>query len=805
MRIRLEGGQLLPNSYGVAAQFIGLELLERPDLEVSYQAIPDPNSPWQSQTTAFPPQLTAPPHQLPAFSSSADWILRIHPSLNLQSKTSQKTAIFCSTPWGILPNSMVNKTLIHLNITNFSQLPEYLSWIVPCRWSRDGLLRSGIAPEKITIIPWGVSPEWFKPMTSAARQILRQRLGWEDYFVFLSSGRLDDRAGLRPLLKAFAQLIETHPHSRLVLKGCDALYNSQTALKKASRDILSDAEIARIQPRIAYIGQNFLIEQMAQLYQAADTYVSPYLASGFNLSVLEAMACGLPIICTSGGATVDFIRPEFALSIQSQFSTRTIDDQVKFFLHPDWEHLVNIMQTVIDQPNFCQHASQMAAQFAANYTWKHTVDGLLTTLKSDSTSSSAPKLLRLPQFPGTATPESDEFPVALKSAKIHSLIVEGWRSIPHSYALINCCQLLELIHHPQVQLFHRDMPYVTDEWKGGQGLFSLDAERFLDQIPQPEPNQMAEATLRMYCPFNLANSTSAKTVVFGCTEWGIIPQSILRGMKVKSFRQAHLESDTLIVTASHWSRQGFLNSGADPERVVVVPLGINPEIYHPVSPDQRQHLREKLGWEDCFVFLNIGVMWNERQGVDRLLKAFAAVSQRYPQARLFLKGRDAIFPSQASIQKASKNVLTEAELERVHSRLHYVGHTLSTQAMAEIYWGADAYVSPYSAEGFNLPVLEAIACGLPVICTAGGPTDDFVQPEFAWKIASQLKHFTERNGDTKFYLEPNQEHLTDLMFEMIEGSELGSQRAQIGSKFIAQEFTWANVIKKLWPLLFSET
>ncbi len=43
-------------------------------------------------------------------------------------------------------------------------------------------------------------------------------------------------------------------------------------------------------------------------------------------------------------------------------------------------------------------------------------------------------------------------------------------------------------------------------------------------------------------------------------------------------------------------------------------------------------------------------------------------------------------------------------------------------------------VQPYRAEGFCLPALEGLACGLPLIVTAGGPTDDFVSDACAWRI-----------------------------------------------------------------------
>ena len=50
---------------------------------------------------------------------------------------------------------------------------------------------------------------------------------------------------------------------------------------------------------------------------------------------------------------------------------------------------------------------------------------------------------------------------------------------------------------------------------------------------------------------------------------------------------------------------------------------------------------------------------------------------------------------------------------------------------------ADVYVSPYKAEGFNLPVLESMALGVPVIVTSGGPTDDFTNSKFAKYVDSE--------------------------------------------------------------------
>lgn len=785
MKIKIEGWRFLPYSYAIANQFQLLEMLKRSDLEIRHQDIPYSQPEWQAIAGLFSPQIEARLNQIPKdFGSETDVTLRMYKPYHLSSSSSRKTLVLATAPWGILIDQFPQlQGLFHLK--NYS-IPPDVTVITPSRWSQEGLIRSGIDAKQIAVVPWGVDLEIYHPLNLTEKTALRQKFGWDNYFIFLHVGSLQDQDGIRPILRAFAQVIECYPDARLVLKGSNELYQSNQWLIQASQSVLTSEQAEKIRPRVAYIGQPLSCQELAQLYQAADAYISIDVAAAYNLSALEAMATGLPIICTSGSVTEEITHPDFTLKIDSGFKTKIIQNQSRFFLHPNWEQLAIFMQEVMQNNKWCKTARQVAPQFIAkHYTWKHTVDRLLEVAQSSSMSSQS--ILNVPY----------------NSSEPRSLIVEGWRDIPHSYALINSYQLLELIKHPELKLFHQDMPYVTDDWKPNKQLLSLEADALLEQISTPEPNQKADVTLRMYCPFNLTNSASSKTVVFGCTEWGMLPRTILNGMKIHCFREAHRNSDTIIVTSSHWSREGFIRSGAVPERVVVVPLGIDPNIYHPLPPEQRQELRKKMGLENCFVFLNIGVMWNERQGVDRLLKAFAKISEIYPEARLILKGRDAIFPSKEYIRQVTKNLLTEAEAQQIKSRIRYIGESLSAQEMAQLYQIADAYVSPYAAEGFNLPVLEAIATGVPVICTQGGPTDDFTTSEVAYWIQSKLTTMTtQQTGETRFLLEPNQDHLIELMKTVIETQDKLPQFQTIGPKFVAEKLTWKRVVNQLIQVLF---
>lgn len=379
------------------------------------------------------------------------------------------------------------------------------------------------------------------------------------------------------------------------------------------------------------------------------------------------------------------------------------------------------------------------------------------------------------------------------------IIVEGWRFIPHSYSIVNQFQCLELLQRSQIQLFHRDLPYYAQHWQPINGLFSATDEVALRRIPVPEPGQSADVMLRMGYPHDFSPSGAARSYLFGTTELGLVKQVAIAGGE--SLQTAHASSEIVIITSSHWSKTGYLNSGADPSRVVVVPLGVDPFLFHPLPPAEKVALRQAMGW-DGFVFLNISGMGGNK-GIQLLLKAFAVLAEQYPDVRLALKGLDGLYGSDRLLRDSTQ-LMTEAEIARVEERLLYIGDTLSFAEVAQLYQAADVYISPYLAEGFNLPALEAIACGLPIICTAGGATDDFTQPEFALRIDSQRQEIEAEPGKRGYILVPDIAHLLSLMQTVIEQPSFVAQAQELGARFVAEKFTWKHTVDRLLAVMAAD-
>jgi glycosyltransferase involved in cell wall biosynthesis len=155
-----------------------------------------------------------------------------------------------------------------------------------------------------------------------------------------------------------------------------------------------------------------------------------------------------------------------------------------------------------------------------------------------------------------------------------------------------------------------------------------------------------------------------------------------------------------VIAISEYTRRGAVElAGADPDRVDVVLHGVDTERYSPAE-QQRDH--------DPYV-LFVGTL-EPRKDVPSLIAAWDALDVPH---ELVLAGQrgwgtDAIDRAIAGARK--KN-------------LRVTGYVSEDEKVA-LYRGADAFVYPSIAEGFGLPVLEAMACGTPVVTTMGSAPEE---------------------------------------------------------------------------------
>tara|TARA_Y100001934_G_scaffold99055_1_gene121930 strand:+ start:14498 stop:15643 length:1146 start_codon:yes stop_codon:yes gene_type:complete len=368
-----------------------------------------------------------------------------------------------------------------------------------------------------------------------------------------------------------------------------------------------------------------------------------------------------------------------------------------------------------------------------------------------------------------------------------SLIFEGWRFIPHSSALVLQSYCLAAAKCPSLKIKVRELPF-NGPWSRIGGMFPDAIDRVLQGLPTAGEGEPTDVVVRISSPVDLTPATGAtKTFVMAAHGAGSTVNLPIAGGVSLSDALANNPSTSLL-TPSAFGRHGLVAQGVPEGRIHVVPRGVDTGFFRPPSDSERQNLRERFGWTGDFVFLNVGAM-TDNKGIDRLLQAFAMVVSQYPNARLVLKGVDSIFRSKDRLTGIMRSLTPEAAA-LVKPRMTYIGGNYKLIDMTRLYQCADTLVAPYVSEAFCSPALEAAACGLPSICTQGGPTEEFTTNEFSLRIGATW----DPEART---LAPDVNHLAQNMVFIMNNTAWQERAKIVAADFTSRRFTWGQAMDNL--------
>ena len=373
------------------------------------------------------------------------------------------------------------------------------------------------------------------------------------------------------------------------------------------------------------------------------------------------------------------------------------------------------------------------------------------------------------------------------------ICVEGWRNINHSYAMVNQYQLLQLLNYP-IKLKHKDIVFHNKNWnklENSNG-FNENTNDILGSIPTPDKDEIFDVIYRITYPFNFEKSNSKKLFVFGTAETKNIENKFIN----ENPNNFNKREDLKIVTPSNWSKEGFLIHGFDEQQVHIIPHGVDIKSFFPVSSQQKINFKKNLSInEKDFIISNVGGMTNNK-GIDYLLVAFSILKQKYKNIKLILKDQSNLYKIKGNIhlEQMKKTKYSKYLDDKVLKDILFISENLSIKDLNLLYNITNCYVSPYKAEGFNLPPLEAAACGTPIVVTKGGSTDEYYHPTLGLQIDSEIK-----KTEKIFSLKPKIDSLIQCISMIIENpfDYCGEQ----GIKFVSKNFSWEKVTNDLYNLI----
>lgn len=167
---------------------------------------------------------------------------------------------------------------------------------------------------RLDLIYHGVDTREYKAVRTKARESLDVP---ESSPIVLFVGRLEPRKGVHVLFKAIPEILSHTPDARFVLVGKDT--NTGPKGTSFKQSLLNNTEIRAWRENIVFV--DFLPQdELIGLYSACDVFVLPSLVESFGLPIIEAMACGKPVVATKTG-----IAPEIGLKPPYGFTIRPAD------------------------------------------------------------------------------------------------------------------------------------------------------------------------------------------------------------------------------------------------------------------------------------------------------------------------------------------------------------------------------------------------------------------------------------------------------------------------------------------------
>lgn len=364
-----------------------------------------------------------------------------------------------------------------------------------------------------------------------------------------------------------------------------------------------------------------------------------------------------------------------------------------------------------------------------------------------------------------------------------NIVWEGSQFVYHSLALINREQCANLIDTGLANV--TIVPYENDRFlPGGNPKYEKLKDndiRFKKEVSK-EVARLPYVWIRHQWPPNNEPPRGAKWIIMQPWEY-----TTLR----KDFADLFKQADELW-TPSTYSRQSFINSGIDFNKVQVIPNGIDPELFKPSGDKYLIPTNKKLK----FLYIG-GTIF--RKGIDVLLHAYTKAFTSDDDITLIIKdmGGESFYKGQTAKDHIEKLRKVPGSPEII-----YFDNYMTEEQIANLYRSCDVFVCSYRGEGFSLPTLEAMACGLPVIVTDGGSTDDFVDEKVGWLIPSEPRSIGDKIGNLEltgeaFVLEPDAAALTEILKNVYSNPALIFDKGLKATYRARTQWTWKRSTLKI--------
>ena len=566
----------------------------------------------------------------------------------------------------------------------------------------------------------------------------------KEYFLHVSA--CDKRKNFEGLIEAFGVLDEEIKSKYQLVLVCNASNaKKQKLLNIAKKYNIDDLIIT------GYVED----KELYSLYKNAKLFIFPSFHEGFGLPILEAMKFGVVAI----GSNISSI-PEVIGNKEALFNPYDKYDIAKC-----------IKNALKKYDKFQKIAAQQIKKFSWEKSAKIAFDAIQKIAKKNQEFGifeNSKKLLEMVDKENLEVIEKNE-KIALKILQLNKIQIEGPFDSSYSLALLNreTARALEKIGV--------DVALHSTE---GYGDFEPNRD-FLDKNPDIKNMYLKKITpnitsRNLYPP--RVDGMDSKINMFHHYAW---EESGFVDEWVENFNK-HL---TGISTLSHHVTKILIDNGLS---IPVFRSGCGVEHWDNIK-SKTYHLET----EKNFKFLHVSSCF-PRKGVDVLLKAYQKAFRKYNDVVLIIK----TFENPHNNIESLINEMKQNDEDL--AEIIVINQDLEDSKLKSIYEQCDVLVAPSRAEGFGLPIAEAMLSGLGVITTKWGGQLDFCNDKNSWLLDFRFEkaktHFDIFNS---LWAEPDEKHLVELLQLAYNTPKQKIRQKSEYAKKTLENFTWVNAAKNM--------
>ncbi|EJY56120.1 glycosyl transferase group 1 [Alicyclobacillus hesperidum URH17-3-68] len=349
------------------------------------------------------------------------------------------------------------------------------------------------------------------------------------------------------------------------------------------------------------------------------------------------------------------------------------------------------------------------------------------------------------------------------------VVWEGPQLVNSSLALVNRYLCLELIRRGvPVSIMPTQLDTIPDDWFAGADLlkshYNADCNRNCIHIRQQWPPVLKPSSAHIQ-------------ILFQPWEYGPIPVDWVQ------YIGNHVQE---VWVNSEFTKMGYVKSGIPEKKIFSFPLGVDPGIF---AMDGSTY---QLKTEKKFKFLFVGGTIF-RKGIDKVLEAYTAAFTPADDVCLVVKdfGASSFYAGQTYHEK-----VLECALDSKLPEVLYIDDELTPYEMAALYRACDCLVHPYRGEGFGLPILEAMACGIPPVIPDLGPAIEFTTPQCSYRVKSTVLTLPNsanlQTGLPAEIIDTDVPSLVSTMKRIVDNAEM-HRTVSREAALHAKRFTWSAV------------